>query len=96
MKITVKRSAPEREEIFELPESCREGTVMDALDYISQHLDPTLGYYRHSVCNQGVCGRCMLKVNGKSELACRCRLPDGDCRLEPGNGTVIRDLVVQP
>ena len=29
-------------------------TVMDLLDYISQNIDPSLGYYRHSVCNHGV------------------------------------------
>ena len=33
-------------------------TVMDVLDYIYEKLDGTLSYYRHSVCNQGICGRC--------------------------------------
>ena len=41
-------------------------SVMDVLDYIYEHLDGTLAYYRHSVCNQGICGRCGVRANGKN------------------------------
>ena len=54
-------------------------TVMDLLDYISQNIDPSLGYYRHSVCNHGVCGRDY----------------GGDLLLQPAEGAqAIRDLVI--
>ncbi len=72
-------------------------TVMDLLDYISQNIDPSLGYYRHSVCNHGVCGRCLLRVNGKPVLACIARVRDygGDLLLQPAEGAqAIRDLVI--
>lgn len=96
MKVTIKRTDPDREEVFALPDACRGGTVMDVLDYISLHLDPTLGYYRHSICNQGVCGRCVLKVNGKAALACARRVQEDELFLEPRNGRVVRDLIVAP
>lgn len=71
-------------------------TVMDLLDYISQNIDPSLGYYRHSVCNHGVCGRCLLRVNGKPVLACTARVRDygGELLLQPAEGArPVRDLV---
>lgn len=72
-------------------------TVMDLLDYISQNIDPSLGYYRHSVCNHGVCGRCLLRINGKPALACTARVRDyeGDLLLEPADRSrAVRDLVI--
>ena len=45
-------------------------TVMDVLDYISLHLDPSLAYYKHSACDHGICGRCSVSINGKTRLAC--------------------------
>lgn len=83
-------------ECFEVPsDPADELTVMDVLDYISEHLDPTLGYYRHSACNHGICGRCLLTVNGKATLACTARVdPSAGLKLEPAPGReVVRDLV---
>ncbi len=71
-------------------------TVMDVLDYITERLDSTVAYYRHSACDHGICARCALKVNGKPTLACTCQVGDGEeLILEPRAGQVIRDLVVR-
>lgn len=71
-------------------------TVMDTLDYISENLDNSLAYYKHSACNHGICGRCALKVNGKVRLACSMELTDEKgLTLEPKNADVVRDLVVR-
>lgn len=72
-------------------------TVMDLLDYISTHLDPSLAYYHHSVCNHGICGRCALAVNGKNGLACLTTVDPLPCiHLAPAKGRqVVRDLVTK-
>ena len=88
-----------RPERFEVPvPPADEWTVMDVLDYISEHLDPTLGYYKHSACGHGICGRCLLTVNGKPALACTARVdPAGSLSLAPApRRRVVRDLVTQP
>ena len=70
--------------------------VMDVLDYIYANLDHTLAYYRHSSCCQAICGRCACRLNGRTLLACA-EIVDIDAEkmfLEPGEGTLVRDLVV--
>ena len=70
--------------------------VMDVLDYIYANLDHTLAYYRHSSCCQAICGRCACRLNGRTILACA-EIVDIDAEmmfLEPGEGTLVRDLVV--
>ena len=70
--------------------------VMDVLDYIYDNLDHTLAYYRHSSCCQAICGRCACRLNGRTILACA-EIVDIDAEkmfLEPGEGTLVRDLVV--
>ncbi len=84
---------------FRVPdEAIREATVMDALNYISENIDPTLAYYRHSACNHGICGRCVLEVNGKPALACEARIDSAiPLVLKPvPNRGVVRDLVAVP
>jgi succinate dehydrogenase / fumarate reductase, iron-sulfur subunit len=68
-------------------------TAMDVLDYISRHLDGSLAYLSHSVCRQGVCGRCTVKVNGKAVLACAHVVEGRELVLEPAGTPVARDLV---
>ena len=68
-------------------------SVIDVLDYIYEHLDGTLAYYRHSVCNQGICGRCGVRANGKNGLACVTRVWGEELLLEPKNNKVVKDLV---
>ena len=44
-------------------------------------------------CRRGICGGCVMKVNGKSKLACM-EIVKGDIILEPINeNRVIRDLL---
>lgn len=83
---------------FEVPVPKDENwTVMDVLDYIAQNLDSSIGYYKHSVCNHGICGRCIMRVNKKTKLACLCVANDyEELVLEPmRKRKVIKDLVTQ-
>ena len=70
-------------------------TVMNILDYIQEHLDSSLSYYKHSACGHGICGRCILMVNGKSALACTHVVEeDKEIVLEPFKGKkIVKDLV---
>lgn len=96
MKVKVFRGTASQAhyDMFEVPlpgdGSC---SVMDVLDYIYENLDGTLSYYRHSVCNQGICGRCGVKMNGKNGLACVTKAVGEELCLEPKNDKVIKDLV---
>jgi len=71
-------------------------TVMDVLDYISRNLDGSLSYYRHSACCQGICARCVVKVNGKPALACARTVVEDELILEPSReDKLVKDLVIQ-
>lgn len=83
-------------QVYDVPYISDTMTVMDALDYIYNNLDHTLAYYRHSSCNQAICGRCLVRLDGKLVLACAKQI-DKDAntiRISPAMGEVIRDLVV--
>jgi fumarate reductase iron-sulfur subunit len=70
--------------------------VLDALNYIKDHLDGTLSY-RWS-CRMGVCGSCGMMVNGEPRLTCAAFLKyyyPHPIRVEPlANFSVLRDLIV--
>jgi succinate dehydrogenase/fumarate reductase-like Fe-S protein len=67
--------------------------VLNVLDYIDEYLDGTLAYRDHAACGQSICGKCTLKVNGRSALMCQTPALE-DMVLEPlHESTVIRDLV---
>jgi succinate dehydrogenase / fumarate reductase iron-sulfur subunit len=69
---------------------------MDVLDYISLHFDGSLAYYKHSVCDHGICGRCGLRVNGKASLACTTLVETSKLMLEPLSVKyTVKDLVVE-
>jgi len=101
MKIDIRRCDPEsgqesRIVSYQVPVLEEERwTIQDALEYILRELDPTLTFYRHSLCNQGICGRCALKLDGKVVLACSAVLGREAATLEPIGPKVIRDLVVE-
>lgn len=95
--VTVARFNPETDETrrwqsYEVP--LREGmSVLDGLDYVYEHLDPTLTYYDHAACAQGICKTCTAKISGEPALMCQTLLT-GDVTLEPaGRRPVLRDLV---
>lgn len=81
---------------YEVDTSHTDMTVMDVLEYISEHLDHTLAYYKHSICNHGICGRCSVQVNGRVRLACVERVNEYESLdLKPVTTyPVVRDLVV--
>jgi fumarate reductase iron-sulfur subunit len=75
----------------------KDWSVLDALNYIKDHLDGTLSY-RWS-CRMGICGSCGMTVNGEPKLSCATFLTEHaprPVRVEPlRNFPVIRDLVVE-
>jgi len=98
--IEVQRYLPEQESLpffqsYEAPLK-EKWVILDALNYIKDHIDPTLTY-RWS-CRMGVCGSCGMMINGRPELTCATYLAQyapGPVRVEPLNYFgVIRDLVV--
>lgn len=99
VNVTVTRCDPSQsptahEQTFRV--SVSEGmTVLQALDYIYEHLDPTLAYYDHGVCAQGTCKRCLLLVDGEIVLACRRRVTT-DVHVAPlAKFRVVKDLVYE-
>ena len=82
-------------ESYEVPLR-KDWVVLDALNYIKDHLDGSLTY-RWS-CRMGVCGSCGMTINGVPKLSCATFLTDyapGPVRVEPmKNFPVLRDLVV--
>ena len=75
---------------YQVPLADGEISVLDCLEYIREHHDPGLAYFKN--CQLGFCQRCSLRVNGKVVIACE-TTADADLVLEPVNaGEVIRDL----
>jgi fumarate reductase iron-sulfur subunit len=83
----------QREELAEYDVSLADGsTLLEVLNYIKTHLDPTLTY--SSGCRSSVCGSCAVRVNEKEVLACTYKVQDKDL-IEPlKNVPILRDLVV--
>ena len=98
IELEVLRYRPEqdREPIFQaysVP-CLDEWVVLDALNYVKDHLDTTVSY-RWS-CHMAVCGSCGMMVNGEPTLACKAFLRDypDRIRLEPlAHFPIERDLV---
>lgn len=67
--LEVHRSDKSRTSTFEVPVPQPSSRVLDALLYVRENLDPTLGF-RYS-CRAGMCGSCAVVVNGKEVLACQ-------------------------
>lgn len=70
-------------------------TIMALLEHIAENLDGTLSFFSHSACLHGICGRCVIKCNGKVCLACQTVLNGEDIVLEPAKKDVVKDLVVR-
>ena len=97
--LEVRRYRPEVEmepswQSYQVPYQ-RDWMVLDALNYIKDHLDGSLTY--RWACRMGVCGSCGMMVNGTPVLTCATyveSLLPGPIRVEPLRGfPVIRDLV---
>lgn len=65
-------------------------SVQDCLIYVRENIDPSLTFFIN--CRLGFCRRCLVRVNGKSHLACTIEVQD-DFTVEPLiKEKVIRDL----
>ena len=75
----------------------KDWVILDALNYIKDHLDGTLSF-RWS-CRMGVCGSCGMMVNDTPVLTCATFLEayqPGPIRVAPmEHFPVVRDLVVE-
>ncbi len=100
IKITVTRYNPETSsepftQSYTIPYK-EDMVVLDALNYIKNHVDGTLTH-RWS-CRMGVCGSCGMMVNGDAKLTCATFLRDyypGEVQVDPlAHFPVIRDLVI--
>jgi succinate dehydrogenase/fumarate reductase iron-sulfur protein len=67
--LDVSRSDPALPSRFEVPVPTAGSRVLDALLYVREHLDPSLGF--RYACRAGMCGSCAVVVNGKEALACQ-------------------------
>lgn len=73
----------------------QEYTVLDVLQHILEHQDPTLSF-RYGCAGGGYqrCGACSILVNGKPALICK-KLAEKDMTIEPHpKFEVIKDLAV--
>ncbi len=83
---------PGRKERFTVPLD-DEATVLQALQYIYENLDPTLAF--EYACRYGRCGLCAVEVNGRPLLACTAFITKDKTAVAPlSNLPVIRDLQV--
>jgi succinate dehydrogenase/fumarate reductase iron-sulfur protein len=99
-RITVKvfRYNPEKEEkpkyeAYEVPFE-EKMTVLDVLTYIYENYDGSLAFRRS--CRVGICGVCMVRVNGKAVLACTKIVNEKNMTIEPlPRVKIVRDLVTE-
>jgi fumarate reductase iron-sulfur subunit len=98
--LEVARFHPERDAepsyaSFEVPLR-QDWMVLDALNYIKDHLDGSLAF-RWS-CRMGICGSCGMMVNNVPQLTCETLLMNyapGPVRIAPlANFPIVKDLVV--
>ncbi len=98
--IVVTRFDPDVDEVpktqsYEIPVQ-PDWKVLDALNFIKDHVDPTLSH-RWS-CRMAVCGSCGMMVDGKPSLTCKDALSDYGDTVEVAplaNFPIVRDLVVE-
>lgn len=77
--ITIK--LPDGSKTFLIPPT-PEMTLLDAIHYIQEKMDPTIAIRWN--CRSGQCGICAVKVNGKPKLACQEKVsPNTKYILEP-------------
>ncbi len=99
VQVTIYRQNPS---VDKQPEPCHhqvsleeKTTVLHLLAIIFEQFEPALAY-RRCHCYRGVCGACLLNVNGRNLRACNVLVQPGDTIiLAPARGyPLVRDLVV--
>jgi succinate dehydrogenase/fumarate reductase-like Fe-S protein len=79
------------DQIFDLPDLVG-ASVSNVLQYINRNIDGTLGYYLS--CRRGMCAACVVRINGKNEMACVTPISDGMV-IEPTKiQLLVKDTVV--
>jgi succinate dehydrogenase/fumarate reductase-like Fe-S protein len=69
-------------------------SILEILEYITENLDPTLAYPMHSLCRQGICGKCTIRVNNKPILPCIETPRETHIIIEPlKKESIVKDLV---
>lgn len=97
MKITIKRYDPSKdvsayEATYDVPHNDDHMTLLQALVYIHENLEPLAFDFS---CRGRMCGRCAMMLDGEPVLACVEPLTDKSHTVEPLAGfPVVRDLVV--
>lgn len=82
--------------VFEIPYD-PDMTVMTMLDIVTKEIDTTFAHLTHSRCDQGYCGRCAMRINGKSCLACLEITSEEVVIVEPLNKKKLtKDMVSKP
>jgi succinate dehydrogenase/fumarate reductase iron-sulfur protein len=69
-----------------------DSTVLSALIYISENIDPSLAFRYGCRCTK--CGECAVEVDGRPQLACLAHAKDGMSISPLKNLPVVRDLIV--
>jgi len=96
MRISIRRYDPDadaepRWADYTVPSGDRT-TVLEALEYIYENIDPTLAF--RFGCRFDSCGLCAVELNGQPRMACLALLKDG-IKIAPLSGMpVLRDLVI--
>ena len=65
--------------------------VLDALIYIKDHIDSSLGFRRS--CREGICGSCAMNIDGKNTLACLTPLKEKMVLYPLPHMPIIKDLI---
>ena len=65
--------------------------VLDALIYIKDNVDGTLGFRRS--CREGICGSCAMNINGKNTLACLTPVEDNVNIYPLPHMPIVKDLI---
>lgn len=69
-------------------------SIQNLLEYIYENLDSSLAFFKHAACRQVICGKCLVKANGKNVLACKQIVGEEELILLPfDSNKVVRDLI---
>lgn len=71
-------------------------TILDLLIKVRDDLDGSLAF--RYACRMGICGACMVKINGTPRLACATKISDlgtNAVYVEPLTDKVVKDLIAE-
>ena len=91
LRIYRNRKGKSNIDTFKLDNSNFGPMVLDALVYIKNDVDKTLGFRRS--CREGICGSCAMNINGKNTLACLTPMEEKMSIYPLPHMPIIRDLI---